>query len=738
MTAEQLAAHLSGRGYNVTRRSGEYWIPCPAHDDPNPSCSFKDGAKGVLLHCRAGCDTRAILSELGVAYRELFYDDDGAAPERPDPDRKPLPTEAELSADVDRLSRDGATLQRLAEWRGWSDPDRLRKFGVGQSARGRVTFPARNAEGALVGYTEYDPNPERKGPKSISQGTREMFPPPEFVPGETLYVTEGEADAVLALMLGLNAVGIPGVPYWVGERGRLAAQRMSNRRQVFLIPDCDGPGREWVQRAAQDLLALGVDARVLELNAANEDGYDLTDLVSDGSPDAARRFVESLSRNSPRLSLKTGHASESAGWPVAMAEEAFMGLMDRITRDMDPITEADRAAVLLQLLTAFGSIVGRTPYMLLDGARHYPVLYVCIVGRSSKSRKGTSWARVAEVMYPADRTWFEERVVGGLSSGEGLVWEVRDPVYERVRRDGKRDDDSLGEIEDDDDRYVKRVVDPGVEDKRLLVVESEFAQALRVMRREGNTLSMNLRNLWDRGTGGGMTKNSRTRVINGHVSIIGHITVEELKREMGLIDLYNGFANRFLFVCAKRSKLLPGGGALDDLTLMGYAHELATAAQWAREAGRVTFDFDAEQIWSRAYTGELAVEHPGAYGAVTARGEPMVARLSMLYALLDGSAIIRPKHLRAGLAVWRYCDASARFLFSPDFKMDRDTERMRDVLTAGPVEGMTRTQINDALRGHWKSERIVTALTALRDAGLATVTTEPSGGIRPVERWRLT
>jgi hypothetical protein len=180
-----------------------------------------------------------------------------------------------------------------------------------------------------------------------------------------------------------------------------------------------------------------------------------------------------------------------------------------------------------------------------------------------------------------------------------------------------------------------------------------------------------------------MTKNSRTRAINGHVSIIGHITVEELKREMGLIDLYNGFANRFLFVCAKRSKLLPGGGALDDLTLMGYAHELATAAQWAREAGRVTFDFDAEQIWSRAYTGELAVEHPGAYGAVTARGEPMVARLSMLYALLDGSAIIRPKHLRAGLAVWRYCDASARFLFSPDFKMDRDTERMRDVLTVG-------------------------------------------------------
>ena len=33
------------------------------------------------------------------------------------------------------------------------------------------------------------------------------------------------------------------------------------------------------------------------------------------------------------------------------------------------------------------------------------------------------------------------------------------------------------------------IVDPGIEDKRLWVVESEFATTLRVMQRDGNTLT---------------------------------------------------------------------------------------------------------------------------------------------------------------------------------------------------------------------------------------------------------
>ena len=41
---------------------------------------------------------------------------------------------------------------------------------------------------------------------------------------------------------------------------------------------------------------------------------------------------------------------------------------------------------------------------------------------------------------------------------------------------------------------------------------------------------------------------------------IGHITVEELRRNLTETETSNGFANRFLWCCVRRSKLLPEGG----------------------------------------------------------------------------------------------------------------------------------------------------------------------------------
>jgi hypothetical protein len=74
----------------------------------------------------------------------------------------------------------------------------------------------------------------------------------------------------------------------------------------------------------------------------------------------------------------------------------------------------------------------------------------------------------------------------GPSSGEGLIWHVRDPIEERqaIKDKGR----TVG--------YEMVITDQGVEDKRLLVIEPEFASTLRVMEREGNTLSAQLRQAW--------------------------------------------------------------------------------------------------------------------------------------------------------------------------------------------------------------------------------------------------
>ncbi|MBK7995243.1 MAG: DUF3987 domain-containing protein [Blastocatellia bacterium] len=110
--------------------------------------------------------------------------------------------------------------------------------------------------------------------------------------------------------------------------------------------------------------------------------------------------------------------------------------------------------------------------------------------------------------------------------------------------------------------YQKVIIDSGIEDKRLLIIETEFASVLRVLQRDGNTLSAIIREAWDKGDLRIITKNNPAQATQAHISIIGHITPDELRRYIDRTELGNGFANRFLWLCVKRSKLLPDGGEL--------------------------------------------------------------------------------------------------------------------------------------------------------------------------------
>ena len=68
-------------------------------------------------------------------------------------------------------------------------------------------------------------------------------------------------------------------------------------------------------------------------------------------------------------------------------------------------------------------------------------------------------------------------------SGEGLIYHVRDPSSGKTRK-GARASQEMDE-------------DYGVTDKRLLVVETEFAKVLKAMSRDSNTLSEVMRQCWD-------------------------------------------------------------------------------------------------------------------------------------------------------------------------------------------------------------------------------------------------
>jgi hypothetical protein len=404
-------------------------------------------------------------------------------------------------------------------------------------------------------------------------------------------------------------------------------------------------------------------------------------------------------------------------WPV-LAQAAYHGLAGEVVARILPNTESDPAALLLQYLVCFGNAAGRLPYYLVEGTQHFANLFALLVGETSESRKGTAADRIVPIFRIADPIWAHERITGGMSSGEGLIYPVRDPII-KVNKKGEDE-----------------VVDAGVDDKRLLLDEREFFQALAVLKREGNTLSRIVRDAWDcREMIGSLTKHSPTRATRPFISIMGHITPHELRQTLDHTSMANGYANRILLACVHRSKLLPHGGTRDEEIIGLLSARTLEALTTARGIGRVTMTPAAAEHWVGIYT-ELAKGAPGLLGAITGRAAPQNIRLALVYALLDQAAEIDVVHLEAALALWRFCEASARHIFG-DTVGDPTADTILRALRSAGASGLSRTDLFNLFGRNISANKIDTALALLLAAGkVRRVNLKgATGAKRPVEMW---
>jgi hypothetical protein len=389
-----------------------------------------------------------------------------------------------------------------------------------------------------------------------------------------------------------------------------------------------------------------------------------------------------------------------------------------------PHSEADQTALLIQFLLVFGNIIGPSAHFLVESTHHHANLFAVLVGETAKGRKGTSWGQIRTIFQEVEPEWSQKRIVSGLSSGEGIIWAVHDSIEKSEPiREGRK---VTG--------YQSVLADEGVADKRLFVVEEEFSSPLRVMERQGATLSAVLRDAWGVGTLSSLTKNSPARATGTLISVLGHITRGELLRYLTETESANGFGNRFLWVAVKRSKCLPEGGALSAESLRPLMERLRSAIGFARTAGELRRDEDSKAMWARVYP-ELSEGRPGLFGSITSRAEAQVLRLSMIYALLDCSDTIRREHLLAALSVWEYCAASAQYIFGDSLGLPEADEILK-ALRETP-EGRTRSEISDLFRRHKKAAVIEQALRILEERGLARRHTTLTDG-RSAEVWRAT
>jgi hypothetical protein len=108
-------------------------------------------------------------------------------------------------------------------------------------------------------------------------------------------------------------------------------------------------------------------------------------------------------------------------------------------------------------------------------------------------------------------------------------------------------------------------------------------------------------------------------------------------------------------------------------------------------------------------------------------------RVALIYALSTGSCEVGLGHLQAALEVWRYCEASAKFIFG-----DRTGDPIADSIMAElrkTPEGLSRTNISDLFAGNKPKAAIEFALRTLAASGAIQRISISTGKGRPVERW---
>lgn len=749
LTSSEVARYYSERFPDLNQRGAEWRFPCPLHSGKDLNFSVK--AETGEWYCHSQCGRGGSIYDLeieltGAAFKEAAAEvrrivgrpeqhgngNGRGANQAPPGTSKLPPWSRRFLEDKIRQTMDHEGLEFVAAYR-YHHPDG--RFAWAKirfvDSSGNKTFRswAISSRGGWVA-------PSKAGVPPL------LYYLPEVINAEEIDLVNGEKAADAGAKLGRITTCAPnGEGHWEPDFTQYLADKAVN-----IFTDNDDKGRQHGRMVAAELFGKAKAVRIVELPGLPPKG-DLYDWIEAGG--TLEHLNEIIQRTPPldsapqqdsapvdgRVCVENNAPSvfnNVAPYPAPLGEDAYYGIAGRFVQLVEPHTEADPSFMLIQFLAYAGNVLGRKSFVWAGADKHYSNIFLCGVGPTSSGRKGSAAGPAQLFFKDIDEEWVGA-IQSGLSSGEGLIWCVRDPIYRREK---------VSQGKGKPAEYEDVLVDPGVADKRLLVQQSEFFGALQAMRRQGNNLSPTIRDAFDKGHLNSMVKNSPAKATNAHITIVGNITKEELLRGMLVDEMDNGFANRFLWACSRRSRCLPEGGRMWEVIQGAPFRELQGSfnrASYCTE-GPVRRDADASDIWGYddlPDTGvyrELTQERHGMYGACTARAAAITLRVSLIYALLDGATEIRKEHLLAALEVWRYCDDSAKYIFG-DALGDPTADEILRALRATPVGmGMTRTEINALFDRHKSVGELSRALQFLHGRALVRFEIMKTKG-RPVERW---
>lgn len=329
--------------------------------------------------------------------------------------------------------------------------------------------------------------------------------------------------------------------------------------------------------------------------------------------------------------------------PLAYApEDAYFGPLGEISKQHCDQIPLNLLPFHAMLLTVYGSLVGRRAMMRFCCDKHFGILFTAIVGDTGCG-KGTCWNIVRDLAEQIDPS-VGSRIATDVASAPGLMGLVRDASS---RIEGKR--------------VIK---DPGVEDKRMLVVFEEMEILIEGITRKGSTLDKVMNAAWD---GKSLENNARLRekATDPHLSFICQITGDAFRSVVGTMrrgqGCTNGFFNRFITVAATKERSLPRGGIMPDVTdltdkLRKSLESLGPAI--GRSPTLLTWHESTYEAWDR-----ICEALDREQGALRARQKPNIMRVAMLNALSVGARSVMLPHLAAAKAFVLQCSDSAASVY---------------------------------------------------------------------------
>jgi len=336
-----------GQQRGLSPRGNQYPCPAETHDQtgntPPVSVSADPAGYDVWSCHSCGAGGSAIdallvsgrVRDISEAFEEL-----GSKRYEPSPPCSFAPDSA--------IDLPPAVASRIEEVKGWRAPT-LRRLGVGW-AGARFVIPVTDAKGSRIGTVRYLPLADKRSERKMISDrgtTRQLFPPPETIAGDEIWVAEGEPDAISLQEIGLPGCGVPGTESWKPGWAR----RFERFKRAVVVSDCDAGGRKLASRVAADLAAAGIETRLVDLDPRREDKHDVGDALVESLPDRAA-FAELLRRmaaSAPVISPKQAMLEQAATSAEAV------GL---------PLTLRDAADILAVVGSTVQAVWGEHPYVL--------------------------------------------------------------------------------------------------------------------------------------------------------------------------------------------------------------------------------------------------------------------------------------------------------------------------------------------------------------------------------------